>query len=89
MIKDGSLIERREALRRQLQAQRQLITQQLNGKPEVNNRYPRSMTMRYLTSQPALLTGEIATVLIFARLIKSIISIINPSGTVQPASTSK
>jgi len=89
MIKYGSLIEQRETLRRQLQAQRQLIAKQLSGTPEVNNCYPRSMTMQFLTGQPALLTGQFATLLIIVRLIKSIISIINPSRTVQPTSTNR
>jgi hypothetical protein len=90
MIKNGSLIEQRETLRRQLQAQRQLIAQQLNAAPaEVNNSYPRSMTMQFLTGQPALLTGQFATLLIIARLIKSIVSVINPSRTAQPTSTNR
>ena len=80
MIKNGSLIEQRETLRRQLQAQRQLIAQQLSATPaEVNNSYPRSMTMRFLTGQSALLTGQFATLLIVARLIKSTISVMYPS----------
>jgi len=91
-ITDASLVEQRQMLRRQLQAQRQLITQQLSPTPEVNSGYPRSMTMRFLTRQPGLVTslfGELATLLIGARFIKSIISVITLAKIVRSASTSK
>lgn len=80
MIMNGSLIGRREALRRQLQTQRQLIVQQLSAEPAgANNSYPRSMTMRFLTGQSASLTGRFVSLLIIARLIKSIISVMYPA----------
>jgi len=73
-ITDASLVEHRQMLRRQLQEQRQLIARQLGPASEVNNGYPRSMTMRFLTRRPGLATSlfvEIATLLIGARFIKS------------------
>lgn len=80
MIMNGSLIGRREALRLQLQTQRRLIAQQLSVAPAgANNSYPRSMTMRFLSGQPALLTGQFASLLIIARLIKSTISVMYPA----------
>jgi hypothetical protein len=91
-ITDASLVEQRQMLCRQLQAQRQLITQQLSPTPEVNSGYPRSMTMRFLTRQPGLATGlfgELATLLVGARYIKSIISVIFLARIVRSASTSK
>jgi hypothetical protein len=48
-----SLVERRQSLRRRLQAQRRVIAQQLE--PESAMSYPRSRTMRFLTGQPAAL----------------------------------
>lgn len=50
---DVSLIEQRQTLRQRLLAQRLLIMRQL-GPPSVEGGYPRSMTMRLLTRQPAL-----------------------------------
>ena len=49
-----SLFEQRQSLRRRLQAQRQLIAQQLGSESGMNGSYPRSRTMRFLTQQPAL-----------------------------------
>ena len=54
-ITDTSLVEQRESLRRRLQAQRQVIAQQLGQESGMNARYPRSRTMRFLTQQPALI----------------------------------
>jgi hypothetical protein len=50
-----SLVEQRQRLCRQLQAQRQLIARRLGPEPEASGRYPRSFTMRLLSFQPALL----------------------------------
>jgi hypothetical protein len=51
---DISLVEQRQSLRRQLQAQRQVIAQQLGPESAMHGSYPRSRTMRFLTQQPAL-----------------------------------
>ena len=53
-ITDTSLVEQRQSLRRQLQAQRHVIAQQLGQESGMNGSYPRSRTMRFLT-QPALI----------------------------------
>jgi hypothetical protein len=50
---DISLAEQRHCLRRQLQAQRQVIAQQLGpAESAMNDSYPRSRTMRFLTQHP-------------------------------------
>jgi hypothetical protein len=50
---DISLAEQRHCLRRQLQAQRQVIAQQLGPtESAMNGSYPRSRTMRFLTQHP-------------------------------------
>ena len=49
---DISLLEQRQSLSRQLQAQRQVIAQRLEPHSAING-YPRSRTMRFLTRQPA------------------------------------
>ena len=47
-----SLVEQRESLCRRLQAQRQVIAQQLGPESATNGSYPRSRTMQFLTQQP-------------------------------------
>ena len=54
-ITDTPLLEQRQSLRRRLQAQRQVIAQQLGQESGMNGSYPRSRTMRFLTQQPALI----------------------------------
>jgi hypothetical protein len=54
-ITDPSLVEQRQSLRRRLQAQRQVIAQQLGQESGINGSYPRSRTMRFLTQRPALI----------------------------------
>jgi hypothetical protein len=54
-ITDTSLVEQRQSLRRQLQAQRQVIAQRLGQESGMNAGYPRSRTMRFLTQRPALI----------------------------------
>jgi hypothetical protein len=49
---DISLLEQRQSLRLQLQAQRQVIARQLGPDSAINGSYPRSRTMRFLTRQP-------------------------------------
>jgi hypothetical protein len=48
-IKDPVLSEQRQALRRQLTLQRELIARQIDPAVESADEYPRSMTMRLLT----------------------------------------
>lgn len=74
-----SLVIQREALRRQLQVQRQVIahqiTQQIDNSAAIRKRQPRSMTMRFLTQQPtAAVIAELATLLVGGRLLKSVTS---------------
>lgn len=52
---DLSLIEQRQSLRERLQAQRQVIAEQLGPESAMPGSYPRSRTMRFLTQQPALI----------------------------------
>jgi hypothetical protein len=52
-ITDTPLVEQRQNLRRRLQAQRQVIAQQLGQESAMNGSYPRSRTVRFLTQQPA------------------------------------
>jgi hypothetical protein len=54
-IADTPLVEQRLSLRRRLQAQRQVIAQQLGQESGMNGSYPRSRTMRFMTQQPALI----------------------------------
>jgi hypothetical protein len=54
-ITDTPLVEQRLSLRRRLQAQRQVIAQQLGHESGMNGSYPRSRTMRFLTQQPTLI----------------------------------
>jgi len=74
-----SLVAQRQALREKLLAQRQLIANQLDHTTEVDNSYPRSKTMRFLTRRPALavalLTG-LAALLGGARSVKSLTAIL-------------
>jgi len=55
-----ALVMQREILRRRLQAQRNVIAHQLAVGVAVDSRYPRSMTMRFLTQRPAL-AGRLLT----------------------------
>lgn len=58
----AALLDQRRALRRRLQAQRQLVVSQFEPLP-IKQRYrPRSKSMRFLTQQPALAAGLLATV---------------------------
>ena len=55
-----SLSEQRHALCRQLQAQRELIGQQLGPTTGASRGYPRSMTMRLLTQRPGMIVSLLA-----------------------------
>ena len=52
-----SLSEQREALCHKLQAQRELIAQQLGPGAAPRGAYPRSMTMRLLGQRPGMIVG--------------------------------
>jgi hypothetical protein len=70
-ITKASLTEQRQALRQKLLEQRLLIARQLDPAPKITNRYPRSMTMRFLTRRPALaakVLAECAALAVSARL---------------------
>jgi hypothetical protein len=92
MQRNIPLAEQRLQLRRQLLAQRQLITQQIERAPGAKNGYPRSMTMRLLTQRPALvaklLTG-MATLLIGARMISAISTTLSLAKVVQSVSKTR
>lgn len=69
-----SLAERRQALRLQLLAQRQLIAQRLEVSPAAAGEYPRSMTIRFLVQRPALaatLFAGLGTLLVGTRFFRS------------------
>ena len=55
-----SLSEQRQALCRQLQAQRELIAQQLGPRSATPSDYPRSMTMRLLGQRPGMIVSLLA-----------------------------
>ena len=51
---DVSIEEQRDALRKRMQLQRQVIAEKLGPPPEADTGYPRSKTMRFLTRRPGL-----------------------------------
>ena len=70
---NGSLDEQRRVLREKIRAQRQLIAKELGPEPEENGSYPRSKTMRFLTSRPGLsvtVLSELAALALGARHAK-------------------
>ena len=72
---DVSLDQQRRLLREKMRSQRQLIAQQLGPEPEANGGYPRSRTMRFLTSRPGLsvtVLAELAALFMGARHAKSV-----------------
>ena len=60
-VKKLTLPEQRRALRQQLLVQRQAIATQLDAEAEAA-RYPRSMTMRFLSGKTVVGTGLIRSV---------------------------
>jgi hypothetical protein len=69
-----SLVERRQTLRLQLLAQRQLIAQRLEIAPTGSGEYPRSMVIRFLVQRPALagtLFAGLGTLLVGTRFFRS------------------
>lgn len=72
-INELSLTERRNMLRQQIHQQREIIARELIHTTELNNTYPRSITMRFLSQQSgAKIVAEVATFLIGARFFKSL-----------------
>jgi hypothetical protein len=49
---ERALLEQRELLRGELQAQRELIARQLGAAPGMETAFPRSHTMRLLATRP-------------------------------------
>lgn len=91
-ITEASLIERRQALRRRLQAQRLVVEHRLGPTARVDSGYPRSMTMRFLNQGPTLSTHlfvELATLLVGARFIKPILAAVAVAKIVRSASAEK
>lgn len=69
-----SLVEEREALLKQIHAQRALLARQLGPIPEAHRNYPRSIIMRFLTQRPALaasILGKASALILGARFFKS------------------
>lgn len=72
---EQTLAEQRLALRTKLLTQRQLIEHKLGPLTEATGGYPRSMTMRFVTRQPALvakLLVGVATLFLGVRIYGSI-----------------
>lgn len=81
-----ALTEQRETLRLHLHAQRRRIEMQLS--PHNGHGYPRSMTMRFLTQQPALAAKffvGLATLLMGARFLKSVTTAVTVAQLVRSA----
>lgn len=71
----ASLENRREALRQKMHAQRQLIATQMGPDSDGRPAFPRSNTMRFFYERPGLASKiaiELASVLVGARIIKSL-----------------
>lgn len=84
------LAAQRQALRRQLLAQRQLITQQIGPVETESSGFPRSMTMRFLIRRPepaVRLLGEFASLLIGMRVLGSLPTALLLAGMVRFVST--
>ncbi len=65
---EPSLAQQREALRRQLLAQRLLITQQLGPEGFVSSTYPRSLTMQFISRRPALVIKLVMALVTWLKL---------------------
>ena len=92
VINEGSLIEQSQALRQQLRAQRKRIKQQIDPVTAMNTNYPRSMTMRFITQRPALVAGlvtEVATLLLGARLLKSVAAALSVARIVRSSANAR
>ena len=89
---DLARVELRQALRKRMQVQRELIAIQLSPEPEVDRGYPRSKTMRFLTRQPGLavtLLAESATFLVGARYARSMTAVMAIARVMRSAGTRK
>ena len=87
---DIPLSEQREALRQQIRNQRDVISLKFIKATAANNAYPRSVTMRFLTQQPAAkIIAEAATLFIGARLFKSLPKVLTVAKIIKSFSTSK
>ena len=84
------LAEQRQALRKKLREQRQLIAEQLGPGPDASSAFPRSKTMRFLTQRSGLvatLLAEGAALLVGARYAKSVTAVMALARVVRAAST--
>jgi hypothetical protein len=83
-----SLDEQRRVLREKMRAQRQLIAKELGPEPEDNRGYPRSKTMRFMTSRPGLsvtVLSELAALALGARHAKIVTAALALSRIVRSA----
>lgn len=86
MTEHAPLSEQRETLQRKMLAQRSQIAQRLN--PGGSRAYPRSMTLRFLTLQPALATKlfvGLATLVLGARYFKTLTTALTVARLVRSA----
>ena len=89
---DLARVELRQALRKEMRAQRELIAKQLSPGPEIDRGYPRSKTMRFLTRQPGLaftLFAESAAFLVGARYARSLTAVMAIARIIRSAETRK
>ncbi len=69
------LTEQRRLIREKMRAQRELIADQIGPEPEADGGYPRSRTMRFLSSKPGLavtVLAELASLLVGARYARTV-----------------
>jgi hypothetical protein len=72
---DSPLVEKRQAVRLRMQAQRELIARRLGPPPVRSEGGPRSMTMRFLSRRPGLvarLLAGLATLVVGLRYYRSV-----------------
>ncbi|OYT97332.1 MAG: hypothetical protein CFE49_02530 [Pseudomonas sp. PGPPP3] len=70
-----ALNERQHAVRQRLHQQRELIAQQLQTNVSAPALYPRSMTMRFLTTPPPVavqMLTQVVSLLLGARLLRTL-----------------
>jgi hypothetical protein len=60
ITRDALLAGRRQSIRQQLQAQRQVIAERISPASRAAGTFPRSMTLRLLLARPDLVAGVLA-----------------------------
>ena len=89
-LRKQSLNEQRQALREQMKHQRKVIAHELIHATAINNNYPRSMTMRFLTQQTGIkILAELATLFIGARFLKSLANALHVAKFIKSVATKK